>query len=55
MSAPGQCFGILATVDNPAAIVLWLEVLWLKYKELIPHEDLPNPEHFRLRCSVYLG
>jgi len=23
-------------VENPAAMVLWLVILWLKYKELIP-------------------
>ncbi|KAF9649519.1 hypothetical protein BDM02DRAFT_3128351 [Thelephora ganbajun] len=26
----------IANVPNPAAIVLWLAILWLKYKELIP-------------------
>ena len=36
--APGQRFGIFATVDNPEAIVFWMKVSWFKYKELIPHE-----------------
>ena len=26
----------IKNVENPAAMVLWLEILWLKYKELIP-------------------
>ena len=26
----------ISKVRNPAAIVLWLAILWLKYKELIP-------------------
>ena len=26
----------IRNVDNPAAMVLWLAILWLKYKELIP-------------------
>jgi hypothetical protein len=26
----------ISEVDNPAAMVLWLAILWLKYKELIP-------------------
>ena len=26
----------IKNVDNPAAMVLWLAILWLKYKELIP-------------------
>jgi len=26
----------IANVENPAALVLWLAILWLKYKELIP-------------------
>jgi len=26
----------IANVENPAAMVLWLTILWLKYKESIP-------------------
>jgi len=26
----------IANVENPAAMVLWLAILWLKYKESIP-------------------
>ncbi|KAF9647531.1 hypothetical protein BDM02DRAFT_3116871, partial [Thelephora ganbajun] len=26
----------IADVPNPVAMVLWLEVLWLEYEELIP-------------------
>ena len=31
-----ELIAAISEVDNPAAIVLWLAILWLKYQELIP-------------------
>ena len=31
-----ELMGAIKTVENPAAMVLWLAILWLKYKELTP-------------------
>ena len=31
-----ELMDVIKKVENPAAIVLWLALLWLKYKELIP-------------------
>ena len=31
-----ELMDVIADVENPAAMVLWLAILWLKYKEMIP-------------------
>ena len=31
-----ELVGVIKNVTNPAAMVPWLEILWLKYRKLIP-------------------